>query len=171
MKKDYLEAGRFTSTHGVKGDIKAECWCDDLDVLKCLKKVYLKTKEGYTPLKVTRCVPYKDLALMHIEGYESPEAGAPLKNRVFFAAREDLPLEEGSYFIADMIGLEVYDADNGRVYGKLQDVTDNAASQLYLVDVGQGKIVYLPAVPEFIVDIDLEKGIAVRPVKGLFDEI
>lgn len=171
MKNAYLEAGRFTSTHGVKGDIKAECWCDDISVLKQLKTLYLKGREGYTPLKVVRCVPYRDLALMHLEGYESPEAGAPLKNRVFYAAREDLPLEEGSFFIADLIGLEVYDVDSGRKYGLLKDVTDNAASQLYLVDVGQGKIVYLPAVPEFVIEMDLEKGIGVRPVKGLFDEI
>lgn len=171
MKNAYLEAGRFTSTHGVKGDIKAECWCDDLSVLRALKTVYLKGKDGYTPLQVVRCVPYRDLALMHLQGYESPEAGAPLKNRVFYAARQDLPLEEGAFFIADLIGLEVYDIDDGRKYGVLSDVTDNAASQLYLVKNEEGKIVYLPAVPEFIIDIDLEKGIGVRPVKGLFDEI
>ena len=152
----------------VKGDIKAECWCDDLDVLKCLKKVYLKTKEGYTPLKVTRCVPYKDLALMHIEGYESPEAGALLKNRVFFAAREDLPLEEGSYFIADMIGLPVVDFDTGRVYGEISDVRDGVRYKLYTVKTDSSEVI-LPGVDEFIKEITEERGLLVRPIPGFFD--
>ncbi len=170
MIKKFLEAGRFNGTHGVKGDLKAECWCDSIEVLKGLTCVYLDG-QGLKALKVTKCVPYKNLVLMHFEGYESPEEAAVLKNRLFYAKREDLPLEEGSFFIADLLGLKVYDMDTGKEYGVLTDVTDNAASQLYEVAQPNGKKAYLPAVPEFVREIDLEKGIGVCPVKGLFDEI
>ena len=47
MKNEYLEAGRFNGTHGIKGDIKAECWCDDFSVLRNLTMVYLIEKNGY----------------------------------------------------------------------------------------------------------------------------
>lgn len=170
MKNAYLEAGRFNGTHGVKGDLKTECWCDSLKVLKTLETVYLD-KCGQMPLRITRCVPYKNLALMHIEGYESPEEASVLKNRIFYAKREDLPLGDGCFFIADLIGLKVYDADTSREYGILADVSENAAAQLYEIRTGEGGTVYLPAIPEFIVETDLEKGIGIRPVKGLFDEI
>ena len=120
MKNEYLEAGRFNGTHGIKGDIKAECWCDDFSVLRNLTKVYLKEKNGYRALRIRRCVPYRDLALLHIEGYENPEDASVLKNRVFFAKREDLPLEEGFFFIADLLGLRVYDADTGRRFSALR---------------------------------------------------
>ena len=170
MKNAYLEAGRFNGTHGVKGALKAECWCDSFDVLASLKTVYLD-KNGKRALRVTRCVPYQDKALMFFEGYDSPEAAGVLKNRVFYAAREDLPLPEGSWFLADLIGMRVYDADSGRDYGKVRDVSENAASMLYEIEDVNGKTVYLPDVPEFVISIDEEKGIAVRPVKGLFDEI
>ena len=171
VKNEYLEAGRFNGTHGIKGDIKAECWCDDFSVLRNLTTVYLKEKNGYRALRIRRCVPYRDLALLHIEGYENPEDASVLKNRVFFAKREDLPLEEGSFFIADLLGLRVYDADTGRIYGEIADVSENAASQLYEVKTPEGKTVYLPAVKEFIAEIDMERGVGIRPVKGLFDEI
>ena len=170
MKNAFLEAGRFNGTHGIVGNIKAECWCDDFDVLRSLKVLYLD-KNGTKPLRVDRCVPYKDGALLHIEGYNTPEEVCVLKNRVFYAKREDLPMEEGSFFLADLMGLPVYDADTGTTYGIVADISENAASMLYEVKTGDGKMVYLPDIPEFIVEIDLEKGIAVRPVKGLFDEI
>ena len=170
MKNAYLEAGRFTSTHGVKGDIKAECWCDDVSVLRQLKTVYLKSKDGYTPLKVVRCVPYRDLALMHIEGYETPEAGAPLKNRVFYAAREDLPLEEGSFFIADLIGLTVYDVDDGRKYGVIKDVINRGSSDIYVVNTDSGERM-MPAVEEFVKKVDIDGGkVYVKPIEGLLSD-
>ena len=65
----------------------------------------------------------------------------------------------------------MYDADTGRIYGEIADVSENAASQLYEVKTPEGKTVYLPAVKEFIAEIDMERGVGIRPVKGLFDEI
>lgn len=172
MKNAYLEAGRFCGTHGVKGDIKAECWCDGVDVLKGLTRIYLASRDGYRALKVTRCVPFRELALMHLEGYETPEQSAALKNKTFYASREDLPpLPEGRFFIADLLGLDVIDEDTGRKYGVLKDVLDGAASQLYEVLTPDSRTVYLPVVPQFVIRIDPDSGIFVRPVKGLFDEI
>ena len=170
MKNEYLEAGKFCGTHGVRGDVKAECWCDGIDVLKALKTVFIRQGDGYRALAVERCVPFKDLALMHIAGFGSPEEAAFLKNRTFYAKRTDLPLPEGSFFIADLIGTKVIDADSGRLYGTVADVIDGAASQLYEIRTPEGKTVYLPVVPEFVIDISPDERILVRPVKGLFDE-
>ena len=169
MKNAYLEAGRFNGTHGVTGNIKAECWCDSFEVLAALKVIYLD-KNGNKPLRVTRAVPYKNLALLHLEGYDSPEDAAVLKNRVFYAKREDLKVEEGSFFLADLVGLPVIDRESGRVYGVVRDLSENAASMLYEIETPENEIVYLPDVPQFIKEIDLEKGIFVTPAKGLFHE-
>ncbi len=174
MKNEYLEAGRFNGVHGVNGDLKAECWCDNLGVLRNLKTIYIDAntpdKNQKVALKVIRCVPYKDLALIRVEGYDGPEKSKALKNRIFYAQRADIPLEDGCFFIADLIGLRVYDVDTGREYGRVADVSDNAASRLYEIRTEEGKTVYLPAIPRFIVETDLERGIGIRPVKGLFDE-
>lgn len=170
MKNEYLEAGKFCGTHGVKGDIKAECWCDDVKVLTGLHTVFLKTAAGYRELKTERCVPFKDLVLMHIAGYDTPEDAAALKNKIFYAKREDIPLPEGRFFIADLLGLDVFDEDSKEKYGVLTDVLDGAASQLYEIRTPGQKTVYLPVVPQFVIRIDPETGIFIRPVKGLFDE-
>ena len=172
MKSDYLEAGRFGAPHGVKGDLRAECWCDSVEVLKKLHTLYIKTASAWIPLKVSRCVPYKDQTLIHVEGYDTPEKSSALKNKIFHAARADLPaLPEGRFYIADLLGLPVTDADTGRQYGVLKDVSDGAASQLYEIETPEKKTVYLPVVPQFVVRIDPDEAIFVRPVKGLFDEI
>ena len=171
MRNEYLEAGRFCSTHGIRGDLRAECWCDSLEVLTGLRRLYLRTSDGMKALDVRKCVPFKDLVLINIEGYDTPEEASVLKNKVFFAKREDLPLPEGSFFIADLLGAKVFDADTGLEYGVLSDVTDGAASQLYEVKMPNGKTALVPVVPQILVRIDPDEGIAVRPVKGLFDEI
>ena len=91
-----------------------------------------------------------------------------LKNKTLYALRKDFKLEEGEFFLADMIGLEVIDADDGRVYGKLREIMNRGASDIYVVDTPHGERM-IPAVDEFIISIDIEKGIFVRPIEGMLD--
>ena len=85
-----------------------------------------------------------------------------------FAAREDLPVEEGSFFIADLIGLPVKHADTGALLGKLIDVNTANARDLYVVRNQKGEF-YIPVVPEFITEIDPDDAIYVRPIPGLIE--
>ena len=93
-----------------------------------------------------------------------------LRGEILYAAREDLPIEEGAHFIADLLGLPVMDANDGKVYGTLKAVTDAAAGQLYEVKTENG-IVLLPVVPQFVKEVDQDKGIFITPIPGFFDEI
>ena len=77
-------------------------------------------------------------------------------------------LDEGEYFITDLTGLNVIDANDGRVYGKLSEVINRGASDIYVVDTPNGERM-IPAVPEFIDRIELETGIFVTPIEGMLD--
>lgn len=172
MKRaEYLEAGKIVNTHGVRGDVKLECWCDDVYVItEDLSVLYRKKGGQYFPLKITKASPFKGMVLLHFEGIDTFEDANALRTEILYAAREDLPLEEGSYFIADIIGLPIIDADTGKQYGTLKDVSNGAAGQLYEIKTENG-IVLLPVVAQFVKEVDPDKAIFVTPIPGFFDEI
>ena len=165
---EYLECGRIVNTHGVRGDVKVESYCDTPEILRDLSRVYLREKDTYRELLVLHASIFKAFVLMKLEGVSDFDAAMLLKNRTLYAAREDLPIEEGSYFIVDLIGLPVIDADNGRVYGTLKDVTNLGASDIYTVKTAEGDSM-MPAVDEFVIRVALGEGIYVRPIEGMLN--
>lgn len=167
-RSDYLECAKVVSTHGVAGAIKLESWCDSPNVLKELPKLYLKNGEEYDGRRVEKASVFKSFVIAKLEGVDTLERAAELKNRILFASRDDFRLDDGAYFIADIIGLDVIDADNGRIYGKLSDVTNYGASDIYTVETSSGERM-IPAVPEFVIKVDPDKGVFVRPIEGVFD--
>ena len=166
-QNQYMEAGKIVNTHGIAGDVVVESYCDSPDVLRALPSLFLKTKEGYDKLSVKKASFFKGRVLFHFAGYDTVEAAIPLKNKMIYALREDFHLEEGAYFIADLIGLSVYDAESGEVYGKLSDVLNYGASDIYEIVKPDGKKAYVPVVDEFVKSVDLEKGIAIAVIEGL----
>lgn len=169
--KQYLEAGKIVSTHGIRGEVRIESWCDSPDVLCSLETVYMQGANGsFLPLRIAGSSVHKKMALVKIDGVDTIDDALRLKNKVVYARRQDLPLDEGSHFIADLIGLPVTDADSGIIYGKLTDVIKNAASDVYEITQKNGAKAYMPAVAEFVTEIDIERGIFVRPIGGMFDE-
>ena len=164
----YLECGKIINTHGVRGDVKLESYCDAPEILRDLKCVFLKEKNTYRALKVLHASVFKDFVLMTLEGVADMDAAIALKNKTVYAAREDLPIEEGAHFIVDLIGLPVIDADSGKTYGTLADVSNLGASDIYSVSTEKG-IRMIPAVDEFIDRVDIDNGIFVRPIEGMFD--
>ena len=87
-----------------------------------------------------------------------------------YAAREDLKIRRGEFFIADLIGLPVRDAETGEVYGKLLEVNQPSAQQIYLVEEPSGRTFMIPVVKEFVKKITVEgenAGIDVRLIEGM----
>ncbi|MBQ8351671.1 MAG: 16S rRNA processing protein RimM [Clostridia bacterium] len=171
MKKEYLECGKITTAHGIRGALRVQSLCDSAAVLAGLTTVYLREKSGaYTPCRVLAASPSGDMALLTLEGYSDRDAALALRGRMLYAKREDIPVPEGGALIADMLDLPVLDAESGRLYGHLTDVQPSPASDLYEIRTPSGKTVLLPAVPAFLDRIDIEAGIYIRPIPGFFDE-
>ena len=168
MENLYLECGKIINTHGVVGAVKLEPWCDSPAVLAGLSCIYLKNGEAYTKVKIKKASVFKRFVLATLEGIDSIDKAAALKETVVYADRNDLPLEEGHHFIADLVGLPVIDADTGKEYGILDDVINTGASDIYVIKSPDGERM-MPAVPEFVKEIDTEKGIFVTPIEGMFD--
>lgn len=167
--ESYLEAGTVRNVHGVRGDLTVGCLCDSPRVFAALDTLYLKRGGEYIPYRCTKNQPMSgDSLLVHLEGIESREAGVVLKGKALYASREDLPVPpKGSYFIADLIGLPVIDAKTGQVYGKITDVRNYGASDLYEITGEDGETRLFPAVPNFIDRVEIGGGLYVTPIEGL----
>ena len=170
--KQFIEIGKIINTHGVKGAIKVEPWCDTPAVLSKMKRVYFAPRISGDPFKETAVLSgsvQTDKVLLTLDGIDTVEAAILLKNTVIYANREDIPIKKGSFLIADLIGLKIIDAVSGRVYGTLTDVIQGGSGDIYDIKTENGSAL-MPAVKEFVKEIKLEEGIFVTPIKGIFDE-
>lgn len=168
MGKDLLELGKVVAIHALKGEIRLQPWCDTPDFAAGFKKVYL---DG-NPVKVRSARPHKNIVIMQLQGIDTPEAAQALVNKVLYISRDQMKLPEGTYFIADLIGLKVVDADDDNtVYGELIEVSPTGANDVYHIRFADGQTRYIPAIPQVVVETDLENGIMrIRPLEGLFDD-
>ena len=169
MKKDYLELGQIVGTHGIKGEIRVNPWCDSPDFAKGFKTVYFDNK-GAQSVKVTACRPHGNIILMKLEDINSINDAEKLKNRMLYIKRDDANLPEGTWFIEELIGCEVFDADDAKLYGRISDVSPTGANDVW--HIKDNDVEYLiPAIPDVIDEVDVEKGIVrINPLKGIFDD-
>lgn len=169
MKKTYIECGRVCSAHGVKGLFKVEPWCDSPEVLRRASRIYLESAPGiFEERKILSASVMAGLVLMGIEGISTREDAFAMKNVTLYLHRDDIPVKPGAMILQDMLGLAVTDKNTGRVYGYLKDVSDGAAGRIYTIDTENGDVL-LPAVKEFVKEIDGERGIIITPIPGFFD--
>ena len=168
-KKQYLECAAIINTHGVRGDVKLESLCDSPEVLAALSRVFVRDKETYREIKVNHASVFKQFVLASLEGVNDMDSAAAMKGTTLYASRDDFELEEGDYFIADLIGLPVIDNLNGTVYGKISDVINRGASDIYVVKTPAGEKM-MPVVEEFVKKVDLDNGVYVEPIPGLLSD-
>ena len=167
-QKPYLEAGQIVGTHGVRGEVRVQPWCDSPQQFATFKKLYWDA-EGKNPVKV-KGRPHKNIALVVLDGVDTVEAAQVLRGKMLYVDRRDLKLPKGRYLVQDLIGLTVVDADTGETYGTLTDVSQTGANAVYHMATDKGEIL-IPAIPDVVVEINLKQDVLrLRPMKGLLDD-
>lgn len=167
--KRFLETGRIVATHGINGQVRVQPWSDAPGLLTEFDSFFLDSS-GKSRIEIESSFVHKNIVVIKIAGIDTIEQAQQLKNKTIYIDREDIDLPEGAYFIQDLIGLEVRDFDTGRIYGKLTHISQPGANDVYHVIDNEKSEYLIPAIPEVIIDIDLNSGIIkIRPLKGLFD--
>lgn len=167
--KQYLEIGKINNTHGLKGEVKMLMWCDGIDYIKQLKTVYLDD-DGKKPLTLLSARQQKNVAILKFAEITTIETADELKNKVLFCNRDDAKIDEDSHYLADIIGCYVVDVDTEEEYGKIVDVLNYGASDIYDVE-SWGQHTLIPAIDDIVKEIDTEyQVVRIKPMKGLFDE-
>lgn len=170
MRKEYIEAGKIVTTHGIKGEVKLYPWCDDPEMFCDMDTIYLDAK-GMKAMELTGVRFAKNMPLLKLRGIDTVEEAAKLRDKIVYVHRDDIPMEEGEYLIQDLMGLQVVDADDGKVYGKLTQVSPTGANDVYHILFADGKERLIPAIPQVVLEVDLEGGVMkIRPLEGLFDD-
>ena len=168
IKDRFIECGKVINTHGCHGGLKLESWCNSPEDLAALERLYFKKGADYIESRVLRASVYKQFAVVVLNNVNSMDEALALKGATVYAQRDDFELEEGEYFITDLTGLDVIDANNGTIYGKLLEVVNRGASDIYVINTPNGERM-IPVVPEFVDRVDIEKGIFVTPIEGMLD--
>lgn len=163
----YLKGGKIVTTHGIRGEVKVQPWTDTPDVFCDLDRVYLKN--GISAIEIENAREHKGMIILKLKGTDTVEDAQKLVNTVLYIDREDIELDEGAYFIQDIIGLEVFDIDNGKLYGKVTDVTATGANDVFHITF-ENKTYLIPNIKSVVINIDVEGGkIEIRPLEGLLE--
>lgn len=165
MRQEFLEVGRITSTHGVMGEMRVEPWADSPADLCRFRTLYVGAT--HWPVKVERARVHKNMVILKLEGVTDVPGVMALRGEVLHIARSDAQLAEGQFFLADLIGLTVRDADSGAALGTLKEVLTPPAGNVYVVSGGAREYL-IPAVPEFVRSIDLDANeMTVHLIEGM----
>ena len=165
MLKQYLEVGKITNVHGLMGEVRVQPWADSPEFLCQFKTLYVD--EAHFPMKVERARVHKNMVIIKFEGPTDVPSAMSLRNAVLYIDRADARLPEGSFFLADIYGLEVRDAATGAVLGSIADVLTLPANNVYVVRGGARELM-IPAVPQFIAETNVEGGyLRVNMMEGL----
>lgn len=169
MRKQFLDTGKIVGTHGIRGEVRIDPWCDSPEFLCAFKKLYLD-ENGETFVEV-KSRPHKHIVLAKIKGVDTIEQAERLRGKIVYINRADIQLDEGVNFVQDLLGLEVTDAESGKVYGKITDVLRTGANDVYEITDDSGKKYLAPVIDEVIRETNVDGGyIKITPMKGLFDD-
>jgi len=163
MPKEFLEAGRIVDTHGVRGEVRVELWCDGPAFLAGIKTWYIDGR----PFEVQNARAYKQFVLAKFVGVGDMNAALALRGQVISVSRADAEPPEGRFFIQDILGFDVVYAATGIHLGVLTDVL-SGPQDVYVVTDRQGAERLIPNVPAFVKGVDLNEGkIRVTLIEGL----
>ncbi len=169
MRRQYLELGQIVGTHGVRGGRRIQPWCDGPGFFQQFHTLYF-SGEAARIFRVLSSRPHGNVMLLKLEGINTVES-ASRPARAHIMNRDDAKLPDGDYFIQDLIGCRVVDADDGRPYGTLTEVSATGANDVWHVQDDAGREYLLPAIPPVVIETDVEREIIrIRPLKGIFDE-
>ena len=162
MRDRFLEAGIIVNTHGIHGEVRIQPWADSPGFLAGFGRYYI---DGAARQVISARV-HKSFVIAALDGVSDIDGAIRLKNKTVFIDRDDAALDEGRYFIADIVGLCAVDAKTGEGIGTVVEVLSLPANNVYIIR-GEREIL-VPAVPDFIVETNIDEGYAkIRLIEGM----
>jgi len=154
--EQFLQVGIISSTHGIRGEVKVFPTTDDAVRFKKLKKVILNAGKEQIPLEIENVKFFKQFVILKFKGIDNINDIEKYKGKSLFVDRENaVKLEKDEYYIADLIGMQVF-TEEGRL-GVLKDVLETGANEVYVVDSDKYGEVLIPAIQQCILDVNVEE--------------
>ena len=168
--EDLLQVGALTKTHGVRGEVKVFPMTDDVNRFKKLKETILDTGKEKITLEIESVKFFKQFVILKFKGFDSIESIEKYCGKGIYVTRQNaVKLKKDEYFVADLIDLNVID-ENDNSIGKITNVIQTGANDVYEITLSDGRELLLPAIKECILDVDVEAGnIKIHILDGLLD--
>lgn len=165
---EYIEIGQIVNTNGLKGVVKVNPFTDDISKFEELKYVYIQLKSELKKVKIEQVRYNKNQVLLKLEGIDSIEEAEKYRNFYLKTEKESQEdLGEDTYYIVDLIGLDVY-SDKNEYLGKIEDVFPTGSNDVYVVKDNLGKQILIPAIADVVKEVDLKnKKMIINLIPGL----
>lgn len=166
--QEYFEIGQIVNTFGVKGFVKVKPFTDDLEQFETLKSILVEKSNNMIEMKIEEVKYQKDVVLLKLKGIDDMTIAEKYKGSYIKIHRKNArKLDKNSYFIADIIGSDVY-TDTENYLGKVDDIYNTGSNDIYVVKDELGKQILLPAIKDVILKVDIDsKKVIVHLLKGL----
>ncbi len=160
---ELIEIGQIVNTHGIRGEIKLNPWTDDINDILDLDVLYLKNGDV---MHIEQSKIHKNCVIIRFSEIPDMNTAERLKGTVLFTEKTELP--EGRYYIADLLGMQVF--ENDVLLGKIQDVFATGANDVYDIKTPEGKSILIPVIENVILSVDVKtKRMEVSLPAGLLD--
>jgi len=165
---EFIEVAKIINFHGIKGSVKVYLLTSDIKRFKTGCDFYIDKTIKVT-IKSVRALT-GDLAILTFNEYSNINDILKFKNLGIFVEEKDLmELPKDEFYIYKLIGMKVYN-QNSEFIGEIKEVLTTLANDVYEIDYN-GKSVYIPAVKEFVTDVDVDNAVMkVNTIKGMLDD-
>ena len=167
----YLRVGVIANTHGVRGEVKVYPTTENIKRFDYLKEAVIDTGKEKINVNVTGVKYFKNIVIVKFKEYNNINDVEMFRKCDLLVTREHaVPLEEGEYFICDVIGAKVINEEDGSVIGTVKEILETGANNVFQIETEEGKELLFPSIPECIKKVDVEKGeVTAHIMPGLLD--
>ncbi|MCF8104620.1 MAG: ribosome maturation factor RimM [Desulfohalobiaceae bacterium] len=170
-KSNFVIVGAVSKPHGLKGEICVKSYTDSPFLFQELKRIYLRLPDRFPKRYTVESVRFnRDRPLLSLQEIRGRDQARDLAGAEVLIRRKDLPEQDANeVMIADLVGLEVFRPD-GRSLGSIQEVQVHSGQEIWVISGAKGEEILLPAVDQFVLEIDVRAGRAVvEPPPGLIE--
>lgn len=163
-----IKIGRIVNAVALKGEVKVYNYSGYKERYEELNRIIVNNKE----YKIEKVRYQQDMVILKLKDVNDRNAAEALKTKDVFITEEDLKeLPEDTFYIRDLIGMYVIDADTENTIGTIKDVIQNSAQDIYVVKCEEGPDALIPAVSEFVKEVNLEeKFVKVKLIEGMIEQ-
>ena len=161
---DTIKLGKITAPQGIKGEVRVYPYTDEMTRFSQIEAVLLEGRR----CRIEKARYMKNMAVLKLEGIDDRNAAESVRGRELELARKDLWEQPAdTYFVDDLKGCAVV-SEEGEPVGTLKQIHSRPVQDLYEIETAVGGTFLLPAVKEFVKEIDLaEKKIVIHLIDGL----
>ena len=167
-----IKIGTVVNAVALRGEVKVYHFSDYKERFEELEEVIVERKGKGKTYKIEKVRYQKDMAILKLKGVDDRNAAEALKEYDIFITEEDLrELPEDTFYVRDLIGCKVFNAETGAEIGTMKDVLQNSAQDIYIIQTAGGKEAMIPAVGDFVDEVNIEeKYVKVKLIPGLIDD-